>query len=67
MAKPSRTGKLWTKEEIKTLRDLARVKTPASEIAIKLHRSAEAVRSKARDEHISLAPRFKQTGKPKKK
>jgi hypothetical protein len=56
MAKPSRSGKLWTKEEVKTLKDLARQNTPTRVIAIKIHRTPRAIQSKARDEKISLAP-----------
>ena len=56
MAIPSRSGKLWTKEEVKTLKDLVRQNTPTRVIAIKIHRTPKAIQSKARDEKISLAP-----------
>ena len=67
MATTSRSGKLWTKEEVKTLRDLVRAKTPTRVIATKMHRSVESIQKKARSEKISLAPRIQQTSKLKKK
>lgn len=67
MAIPSRSGKLWTKEEVKTLKDLVRQNTPTRVIAIKIHRTPEAIQSKARDEKISLAPRNQKPYNRKKK
>jgi len=67
MAKPSRSGKLWTKEEVKTLKDLARQNTPTRVIAIKIHRTPEAVQKKARSEKISLAHGNQKPSNRKKK
>ena len=67
MAIPSRSGKLWTKEEVKTLKDLVRQNTPTRVIAIKIHRTPKAIQSKARDEKISLAPRNQKPNNRKKK
>lgn len=56
MAKPSRSGKLWTRKEIDTLKDLAKHNTPTRVIALKIKRTPDAVASKANEENISLAP-----------
>jgi hypothetical protein len=67
MAQPSRSGKLWTKEEIQTLKNLVKQNTPTRVIALKIHRTPEAVQSKARDEKISLAPRNQKPNNRSKK
>ena len=50
------SGKLWTDQEIDTMRTLAKKKTPTGVIGLKLGRSEEAVRKKAQQEKISLKP-----------
>jgi hypothetical protein len=67
MAQPSRSGKLWTKEEVKTLKDLARQKMSTRDIANKIHRSPEAVQKKARLEKISIVSLNKKPSSHKKK
>jgi len=39
MAKPSRSGKLWTKEGVRAFKDLAQHNTPTRVIAVKIHRA----------------------------
>ena len=56
MAKPSRSGKQWKEDEVPRVKDLARQNTPTRIIALKLHRTPDAVASKASEENISLAP-----------
>jgi hypothetical protein len=46
----------WTVEEVEQLRDLADGNTPVGVMSIKLGRSQDSIRSKARSEGISLAP-----------
>lgn len=50
------TGKEWTGNEIRQLRELARENTPTRVIGLKLGRTENAVRSKASDNNISLKP-----------
>ena len=50
------TGKPWSSSDVKQLRDLARGNTPTGVIGLKLGRSESAVRSKAQEKNISLAP-----------
>lgn len=58
MIAPKNTGKQWTREDIKSLRQLAReVNVPTKEIARRLGRSATAVRSEAHREDISRRPK----------
>jgi hypothetical protein len=54
--KPANSGKVWTPQEIKELKNLAKKNTPTRVIGIKLGRSEEAVYSKASEEDISLKP-----------
>lgn len=54
--KPANSGKTWTPQEIKALKDLARKNTPTRVIGLKLGRSEDAVYSKASNEDISLKP-----------
>lgn len=51
-------GKRWTREDVKTLRQLARdANVPTDKIAKQLGRSVAAVRSEAQREDISLRPK----------
>jgi hypothetical protein len=50
------TGKPWTKDDVKQLRQLAKENTPTRVIGLKLGRTEEAVRSKAKVEGVSLKP-----------
>ena len=57
MAKYNRnSGKEWTTDEIKKLKDLARHNTPTGVIGLKLGRTKSAVRTRASEENISLKP-----------
>lgn len=57
MAKYNRnTGKAWTREDVKQLRQLANEDTPTRVIGLKLGRTPEAVYTKASEEGISLKP-----------
>jgi len=46
----------WTADQVQELRDLADGNTPVGVMTIKLGRSQDSIRSKARSEGISLAP-----------
>lgn len=52
----SNTGKRWTDTEVARLKALAEGNTPTRLIALKLHRSAPAVQSKATEAGVSLKP-----------
>lgn len=54
--KPANSGKVWTPQEIKELKDLAKKNTPTRVIGIKLERSEGAINAKASEEDISLKP-----------
>jgi hypothetical protein len=54
MAKTSRTLRVWTKEDIRTLKTLAREKAKTTVIARKLKRSVDATRHKASALGVSL-------------
>lgn len=54
--KPANAGKHWTRDDIAKLRQLARENTPTRVMALKLDRTAEAVRGKATDIRLSLKP-----------
>jgi len=54
--KPVNAGKYWTSDDIARLRQLARENTPTRVMALKLGRTAEAVRGKATDIGLSLKP-----------
>jgi hypothetical protein len=57
MSKSTRNnGKPWTPVEVKQLRQEAKGNTPTRVIGVKHGRSADAVRSKAQAEGISLKP-----------
>ena len=50
------TGKIWTTEDVKQLRDLAAGDTPTRVIGLKLGRTPEAVYAKANQLGINLKP-----------
>jgi len=57
MAKtPSNSGKQWTNNDIRTLKELVNQNAPTRLIAHKLQRTTNAVYQKASDENISLKP-----------
>jgi hypothetical protein len=57
MAKYNRnSGKPWTLQEVRQLRELAGDNTPTRVIGLKLGRTEDAVRTRASDENISLKP-----------
>jgi hypothetical protein len=57
MAKSTRnSGKLWSKADVNTLKNLAKKNTPTRVIGLKVGRSEDSVRSKASKEKISLKP-----------
>jgi len=49
-------GKEWTTEQVEQLHDLAAGNTPVGVMSVKLGRTEDAIRSKAKSEGISLAP-----------
>jgi len=50
------TGKPWTKDDVKELKQLAKENTPTRVIGLKLGRTEDVVRSKAKTEGVSLKP-----------
>jgi len=50
------TGKPWTPQEVRNLRDLAHGNTPTRVIGLKLGRTEAAVRTMASEKNISLSP-----------
>ena len=57
MSKSKRNAnKPWTREDVRQLRTLARENTPTRVIGLKLGRSADAIRTKASNENVSLKP-----------
>jgi hypothetical protein len=50
------SGGKWTDDDVQQLRELAEGNTPVGVMRLRLGRSEEAVRSKAKTEGISLAP-----------
>jgi hypothetical protein len=57
MSKSTRnTGKQWTPEDNRQLRELARGNTPTRVIGLKLGRTEDAVRAKASELNVSLKP-----------
>lgn len=54
--RPANAGKYWTRDDIAKLRQLARENTPTRVMALKLDRTAEAVRGKSNDIGLSLKP-----------
>lgn len=53
---PKNSGKQWTDQQVKQLKELAKENTPTRVIGLKLGRTEEAVRSKASEENVSLKP-----------
>lgn len=57
MSKSTRnSGKRWSGDEIKQLKQLAKQNTPTRVIGLKIGRTADAVQSKASQAGISLKP-----------
>jgi hypothetical protein len=57
MSKSTRTaGKPWTASDVGQLKQLAKQNTPTRVIGLKLGRTADAVRSRASEEGLSLKP-----------
>jgi len=55
MTKATRNvGKIWTKDDISQLRELAKENRPLRIIGIKLGRTPDAIRTKASEKGISL-------------
>ena len=54
--RPANAGKHWTRDDIATLRRLARENTPTRVMGLKLGRTAEAVYGKADEIGLSLKP-----------
>jgi hypothetical protein len=50
------SGRDWTDDDVRELRELAAGHTPTGVIIVKLGRSEAAIREKAESEGISLAP-----------
>jgi len=50
------SGQEWTAGQVEELHDLAAGNTPVGVMSVKLGRSEDAIRSKAKSEGISLAP-----------
>lgn len=55
-SKPQNQGKAWKQSEISKMKKLVDGNTPTDLIAYKLHRSPDAVRSKAHSLDVSLKP-----------
>lgn len=57
MSKSTRnSGKNWSKDDVKQLKELAKENTPTRVIGLKLGRTEGAVQTKASQENISLKP-----------
>jgi len=57
MAKSTaRTGKRWSRDEVRRLGELADQNTPTRVIGLKLQRTEDAIRSKASGAGVSLKP-----------
>jgi hypothetical protein len=54
--KPPNGGTPWTRDESKTLKELAKGNTPTRIIALKMGRTPEAIYKKASDQGVSLKP-----------
>jgi len=68
MAKYNRnSGKTWTPEEVKQLKELAKANTPTRVIGLKLGRTPDAVYAKANEKKISLDPHNRSPYGSKKK
>jgi hypothetical protein len=60
------TGKAWSREEVRQLRDLAKGNTPTRVIGLKLGRTETSVRSQAARQRISLKPTNQSPRSPKR-
>lgn len=56
MSTPKNHGKAWTKQDVQTLKGLAKDNTPTRVIGLKMGRTEDAVQSKAHEQNISLKP-----------
>ena len=57
MSKSTRnTGTAWARQDVASLKSLAKHNTPTRVIGLKLGRTEDAVRSKASQENVSLKP-----------
>ncbi len=57
MAKYNRnSGKAWSHEDLKQLKEMAKENTPTRVIGLKLGRTPEAVYKKASDQDVGLKP-----------
>lgn len=57
MSKSTRnSGKQWSQNDVRQLRELAAENTPTRVIGLKLGRTAAAVQSKAHEQGVSLKP-----------
>ncbi len=65
--KPSNTGKPWSRDDMKMLRDDVRQHTPTSKIAAHLKRTVDSIYAKASELHLSLkgAPRHAHVSRTK--
>jgi hypothetical protein len=50
------TGAEWSSEDLEQLRELAGANTPVGVLSVRLGRTEDAIRSKAKSEGISLSP-----------
>lgn len=50
------SGQQWTDEQVQELRALAKGNTPVGVMSIKLGRTEDAIRSKAKSEGVTLSP-----------
>ena len=54
--KPVNHGKPWTEDQVNKLEKLAEENTPTRVMGLKLGRTEDSIRSKAKEEDISLKP-----------
>jgi hypothetical protein len=50
------SGRAWTEDQVRQLRELAEGNTPVGVMSVHLGRTEDAIRAKAEAEGISLAP-----------
>ena len=53
---PTNSGKPWTSQDVKNIKEFAKGNTPTRVIALKMGRSEEAIQSKAGALDVSLKP-----------
>ena len=63
----SSSGKAWTDDEVKQLRELAAGNTPVGVMSIKLNRTEDAIRSKAHAEGIDTGQHRKRVLTPSRR